>query len=262
MRREDIERIGRMHYQATLDRKLIMPPSYEFPDINNEDAYAIASVMVEEYVKNGRHPSGKKVGLTSNAMRKLAGIEEPDYGIIFQEDCYENESVIPFDEVYCQPAIEAELAFKLKEDLDYEKIDAEMVLNATEYIVPCLEIVDIRQLNDRPRKIFDTVADNAAFGGYVVGDYPIYPGETDLGLISFIFEKNHKQLETSCGAAILDDPAKSIAWLGEKFYSLGNPLKKGELVLAGSAVKAVPVEKGDYICCQYGRYGTVGVKFQ
>ena len=78
MKREDIERIGRMHYQATLDHKLIMPPSYDFPDINYEDAYAIASVMVEEYVKNGRHPSGKKVGLTSNAMRKLAGIEEPE----------------------------------------------------------------------------------------------------------------------------------------------------------------------------------------
>lgn len=262
MDRESIKVQGKLHYQATLDRKLITPPSYLFPDIDYEDAYAIASEMVNEYIKNGRHPSGKKVGLTSNAMRRLAGIEEPDYGIIFYEDCYENEAVIPFDGVYCQPAIEAELAFMLKADLDSEHVTSDMVLEATEYIVPCLEIVDMRQFNDRPRKIFDTVADNAAFGGYVLGDYPIKPYETDLGLVSFIFEKNYKQLETSCGAAILDDPAKSVAWLAEKFYSLGNPLKKGEIVLAGSAVRAVPVEKGDYICCKYGKYGTVSVKFE
>lgn len=261
MKREDIIQAGKMHYMETIDKKLITPPSYLYPDINYQDAYAIASVMVEEYVKHGRHTSGKKVGLTSNVMRKLAGIEEPDYGIIFWDDCYENDSVIQFEGVFCQPAIEAELAFKLREDLDYDKVTEEMVVQATEYVVPCLEIVDIRQHNDRPRTIFDTVADNAAFGGYVLGDTPIDPRETDLGLISFIFERNQQQLETSCGAAILDGPAKSVAWLAEKFSSLGNPLKKGEIILAGSAVKAVNVSKGDYFCCKYGRYGSVGVKF-
>lgn len=260
MTKEEREEQGRRHYQAAVSKELLMPPSYLFEDITYEEAYGIATEMVKEYVKNGRHISGKKVGLTSNAMRKLAGIEEPDYGLIFYEDCFENEAVVKAEH-YCQPAVEAELAFKLKADLCGNRITEEQVLAATEYIVPCLEIVDMRQKNDRPRKIFDTIADNAAFGGYVLGDYPIGPYETDLGQISFIFEKNNRQVETSCGAAILDHPAKSVAWLAEKFCSLGNPLKKGEIILAGSAVKALNAQKGDHFCCRYGQYGTVSVTF-
>lgn len=260
MTKKEIIEQGQAHYNATVTRKLITPPSYIYKDINYEDAYAIATEMVAQYVKHGRHISGKKVGLTSNVMRKLAGIDEPDYGLIFYEDCFENDAVVSFER-FCQPAVEAELAFKLKQNLEGEHITADQVLEATKYIVPCMEIVDMRQYNDRPRKIFDTVADNAAFGAYVLGDYPIRPYETNLGKIGFIFEKNNQQVETSCGAAIFDHPAKSVAWLANKFASLGNPLKAGEIILAGSAVKALNAQKGDYFRCCYGKYGSVSVSF-
>lgn len=260
MTRDQIVEQGKLHYQATVAKTPIAPPSFTYLNMDYDDAYAIEGVMVEEYIKNGYTVSGKKVGLTSNAMRHLAGIDEPDYGIIFHEAAFVNESTVPYKR-FVQPAIEAELAFVLKKDLEGDKITVEDVLEATEYVVPCLEIVDIRQTPIENRKIFDSIADNASFGGYVLGDTPIMPYQADFGLVGFVFEYNNNQVEVSSGAAILDHPANSIAWLARKFTELGNPLKKGELVLAGSAIAALPADQGDCFRCRYGKWGDVSVRF-
>lgn len=260
MTKSQIIEQGKLHYQAALTKTPIAPPSRTYPNMDYEDAYSIASVMVGEYVKAGHTIAGKKVGLTSKAMQRLAGISEPDYGYIFHSGAYTNESSVPWDS-FVQPAIEAELAFMLKEDLNGEHITAEDVLAATEYVVPCLEIVDIRQSPIENRLIFDSIADNASYGGHVLGDIPILPNQVDLGLVGFTFECNNTQVEVSSGAAILDHPANSLAWLANKFMSLNDPLKKGELVLAGSAVAALPADRGDYFRCRYGKFGDVAVKF-
>lgn len=257
---EQIEEQGKLHFEAIRTRKLLTPPSYLYPDMGYDDAYAIASAMVKEYQKAGFTASGKKVGLTSNVMRKHAGISEPDYGIIFHELCYSNESDVEFEK-FAQPLIEAELCFKLSKDLQGESISVEQVLASTEYIVPALEIVDIRQKIDKPRKIFDTVADNASFGAYVLGDTPIKPYQIDLGLVGFVFEHNNHQVEVSCGAAVLDHPAKSVAWLAKRFTQLGNPLKAGEMVMSGSAITILAAQKGDNFRCRYGRLGEVSANF-
>lgn len=260
MTQEQIQEQGIVHYQAIKKKHIVTPPSYLYPNMDYDDAYAIAAKIVAEYVKDGFTISGKKVGLTSNAMRKLSQIPEPDYGIIFHELCYTNESQVCIKD-FSQPGIEAELAFKLKEDLIGKNITVDQVLAATEYVVPCLELVDVRQFVDRPRKIFDTVADNASFGAYIIGDMPIRPYEVDFGLVGFIFEKNNIQVDVACGTAILDHPANAIAWLANKYNSLGSPLKKGELVLCGSAITLLMAHKGDHFRCRYGKFGEVSVSF-
>ena len=90
---------------------------------------------------------------------------------------------------------------------------------------------------------------------------PLKPGQVDLTLVPYIFEINHRQQEVSCGAAVYNDPAKSVAWLAERFTQLGNPLKAGEIILSGSAVSSVAVQAGDYLRCTFGPFGEVSCSF-
>ena len=126
----------------------------------------------------------------------------------------------------------------------------------------CMEVVDFRIFRDKVQRLVqDSIADNAAFGAYILGDVPLKPGQVDLTLVPYIFEINHRQQEVSCGAAVYNDPAKSVAWLAERFTQLGNPLKAGEIILSGSAVSSVAVQAGDYLRCTFGPFGEVSCSF-
>lgn len=258
---EIIKELGEAYAHAYETHEQIDPPSVKYPEITYEDAYAIQRVFVSRLKEKGMKISGKKVGLTSNAMRKIANIYEPDYGFIFSELCYNNESEIPIEK-YIAPRIECEIAFKLCEDLDKPDITNEDIIKATKYVVCCMEICDFRMYRDKfQSKIQDSIADDAAFGGYILGDNPVRLDEYDLSTIPYSFEVNNKQVEVSCGAAVYNDPVSSMAWLANTFYKIGEPLRKGELVLSGSAVASVEVKKGDHLTCKYGPLGEVSCTF-
>ena len=257
---KEIKNQGLVHYQSIRHHTPVMPPTYLYPSMDYDDAYAIANDIVKRYQLDGFTIAGKKVGLTSQAMRNCGGIYEPDYGFIFNETCYPNETTLNMSD-FVQPGVEAEIAFKLKADLIGENISPDDVLRATEYIVLCLEIVDVRQKLDIPRKIFDSIADNASYGAFIIGDTPVMPYTIDLGLIGYVYEHNNHQTEVSCGAAVLDHPANAVAWLANKFYRLGTPLKAGEFVLSGSAITLQMAQPGDNFRCRYGKLGEVSVNF-
>lgn len=257
MNQNDIEKLGHALSAAAKSHQQIDPPSVAHPGLSYEDAYAIQKVMIQDMLAGGMTLSGKKVGLTSNAMRRAAKIYEPDYGYIFRETCYTNGAELALGQ-FIAPRIECELAFLLKKDLDGEHISKDQVLDSTEYIVACMEVCDFRIFREKfQRVVQDSIADNAAFAAYVLGDNPLKPYDTDLSLVPYIFEVNHTQVESSCGAAVYNDPALSVAWLAERFAQLGNPLKKGELILSGSAVESVAVKSGDYLRCSFGPFGEV-----
>ncbi len=259
--RTEIEQFGHRLAESSRTHQQIDQPSVTYPDITYEEAYAIQRVMVEDLVADGMTISGKKVGLTSSAMRRAANIYEPDYGYIFHQRCYGNGVTLPMDQ-FTAPRIECELAFLLKKDLVGEHITREQVLSATEYIAACLEVVDFRIFRDKVQRLVqDSIADNAAFGAYILGDIPLGPGDVDLALVPYIFEVNHRQQEVSCGAAVYDDPALSVAWLAERFTALGNPLRAGEIILSGSAVSSVPAQAGDHLRCTFGPFGEVSCSF-
>jgi 2-oxo-hept-3-ene-1,7-dioate hydratase len=155
--------------------------------------------------------------------------------------------------------VEVELAFILGDSLEGPDVQLHDVLEATEFIVPALEINDFR--TQMPRTIADTVADNAAFAAIVVGDKPIRPREADLRWIGATLSRNDVIEESGVSAAIMGHPAASVAWLVNKLHTLGEKLEKGQIVLAGSFARPVDISAGDVIHADYGPLGVIGMSF-
>ena len=160
---------------------------------------------------------------------------------------------------YCLPRVEVELAFVLGKPLKGPGVNLLDVLRATEYVVPAIEIVDARMQN--PRKIFDTVADNGAAAGIVIGGRPIGPMETDLRWVGGIMYRNSEIEETGLAAGVLGHPALGVAWLANRLGKNGVTLEAGHLILAGSFTRVVFAQKGDTLHGDFGPLGGVAVQF-
>lgn len=233
-------------------------PSEMFPDIIIEDSYAISSMVTDHFVTNGAKVIGHKVGLTSKAMQASSKIDEPDYGYIMDNVLLENGAKVPFEN-FCVPRVEPELTFILKEQLKGPNVGLVDVLRATEYVIPSIEIIDARVME--PRRIFDTVADNGAAAGLVLGGRPMRPDEIDLRWVGAIFHRNSDIEETGIAAGVLGHPAMAIAWLANKLAPFGTALEPGHMVLSGSFTRPVWASKGDTLMADFGPLGTVSVQF-
>lgn len=233
-------------------------PSEMFPEIEIEDSYAISSMLADHWVSKGARIIGHKVGLTSKAMQASSKIDEPDYGYIFDDLLIENGAKVPFEN-YCVPRVEPELTFVLKEPLKGPGVGLVDVLKATEYVVPSIEIIDARVTE--PRKIFDTVADNGAAAGLILGGRPMRPDDVDLRWVGAIFHRNSDIEETGIAAGVLGHPAMAIAWLANKLAPFGTTLEPGHMMLSGSFTRPVWAAKGDTLLADFGPLGTVSVQF-
>lgn len=233
-------------------------PSQMFPEIKIEDSYAISSAVAQERVKAGARIIGHKIGLTSKAMQASSKIDEPDYGYLFDDLLLNDGAKVKFDD-FCVPRVEPELTFILKEPLKGPGIGLIDVLRATEYVVPSIEIIDARVTE--PRKIFDTVADNGAAAGIVLGGRPVRPEDVDLRWVGAIFYRNSEIEETGLAAGVLGHPAMAIAWLANKLAPFEITLKPGDLMLSGSFTRPVWAAKGDTLHADFGPLGSVSVQF-
>lgn len=254
-----IDELGQALYQAAMSKHAYPVISHTYPDFDIPDAYLVQKSMLEQYLAGGYHFSGRKVGMTSQAMREQFQIDEPDYGYLIEELKFQNGSTLDASQ-FLDPMVEAELAFVLNKNLEKPGITPLDVLSSTEYIVPALEIIDARTQHF-DTTIADSIADNASFAAYVTGDTVFAPFDRDLSLIGMIVEKNGAQVTTSSGASVMGNPACAVAWLANKMQELGEPLQKGELILSGSFVSAVPVNTGDSITVKYGGLGEIAIKF-
>lgn len=233
-------------------------PSQMFPEIRIEDSYAISSAVAQERVKAGARIIGHKIGLTSKAMQASSKIDEPDYGYLFDDLLLNDGAKVPFEN-FCVPRVEPELTFILKEPLKGPGIGLIDVLRATEYVVPSIEIIDARVTE--PRKIFDTVADNGAAAGIVLGGRPVRPQDVDLRWVGAIFYRNSEIEETGLAAGVLGHPAMAIAWLANKLAPFDITLQPGDLMLSGSFTRPVWAAKGDTLHADFGPLGSVSVQF-
>src|SRR3954471_19055791 len=243
---------------AEREKKQATQLSVTFPGITIEDAYAISSAVAQHKIRGGAKLIGHKVGLTSKAMQASSQINEPDYGHLLDYMMIADGAKVPHAN-YCIPRVEVELAFVLNKPLKGPGVGLTDVLRATEYVVPALEIVDARIIN--PRKIFDTVADNGAAAGIVVGGRPVGPMDVDLRWVGGIIMRNSEIEETGLAAGVLGHPAMGVAWLANKLGSLGVALEPGHLVLAGSFTRVVWAQKGDTIHADYGPLGSISLQF-
>ncbi|WP_413247996.1 2-oxo-hept-4-ene-1,7-dioate hydratase [Sinomonas flava] len=230
---------------------------YEGMDV--EDSYAVQKLWASRLESQGRQVVGRKIGLTSKAMQAATGITEPDYGVIFDDMVLENGAVVDWKR-YTHPRIEVELAFKLGSDLKGPGITLFDVLDATEYVVPALEILDSR-IEMEGRTIVDTISDNAAMGAMVVGGRPVRPHDTDLRWIASLLYRNQEIVETGVAAGVLNHPASGVAWLADKLSQHGQELRAGDLILAGSFTRPMWVYEGDTVYADYGPLGTVTCRF-
>jgi 2-oxo-hept-3-ene-1,7-dioate hydratase len=262
---DEIRSAAERLHQAEKTRQQIRQLSLDHPGITLDDAYAIQKAWVAIKVAEGRIVKGHKIGLTSKAMQSALNIDEPDSGILLNDMFFADGGLVPSDR-FIGTRVEAELAFIMKQRLSGPNCTMFDVLNATDFVIPALEILDTRIERVDPatrstRKIFDTIADNAANAGIVLGGRPLRPGDADLRWIGALCYRNGQLEETGLAAAVLNHPATSVAWLANKIAANGLALEAGQVVLAGSFIRPIETRKGDTIQADYGPWGTVSCYF-
>ncbi|MGA9619346.1 MAG: 2-oxo-hepta-3-ene-1,7-dioic acid hydratase [Serratia proteamaculans] len=256
--------VQRLH-QAEQNCEQIRALSLDHPEISIEDAYAIQRQWVALKIAEGRTLKGHKIGLTSRAMQVSSQITEPDFGALLDDMFFNDGSDIPIDR-FIVPRVEVELAFVLAKPLRGPNCTLFDVYNATDYIIPALEIIDARSHNvdpetQRPRKVFDTISDNAANAGVVMGGRPIKPDALDLRWISALLYRNGVIEESGVAAAVLNHPANGVAWLANKLFPYDVELEAGQVILGGSFTRPVAARRGDTFHADYGPMGCISCRF-
>ncbi|WP_417277728.1 2-oxo-hept-4-ene-1,7-dioate hydratase [Celeribacter sp.] len=261
----DIDAAATALLSAEETREQIGLLSLKHPEITLDDAYAIQSAQMAQKLAQGREIIGWKIGLTSKVMQDALGISTPDSGVIYDDMDFADGCTVPADR-FIQPRIEAEIAFVMKAPLE-GKVTREDVLAATDFVAPAIEILDTRILRADPetgktRVIFDTVSDNAANGGIVLGPQKHAPEAFDLRWVGAILTKNDEVVSTGLGAAVLNDPVMGIVWLSERMGQYGQRIEAGQVVLAGSFIAPIECPSGTKIEADYGPFGSVSVNFE
>ena len=249
--------------RAEKDRVQVEHFSKRFPEMTIADGYAISRRWVADKIAAGRVVKGHKIGLTSRAMQQSSQIDEPDYGTLL-DDMFFAEGDIPVER-FIKPRVEVELAFVIGKRLEGPDVTIFDVLAATDYVVPAIEIIDARieqfdRTSGAMRKVFDTISDNAANAGIVLGGRPVKPDAVDLRWVGALLFKNGVIEESGLAAAVLNHPANGVAWLANKLAPWGERLEAGEIVLAGSFTRPTPALKGDSFHADYGPLGSIAFR--
>jgi len=256
---DTIRRYGDELYDSLISRVPVEPLTNREPDITIDDAYQIQLRMIQRRLDAGEVVVGKKIGVTSKVVMDMLGVNQPDFGHLLSGMVFNEGEPIEVAKMIA-PKAEAEVAFILARDLNGPGVTAADVLRATDFVVPCFEIVHSR-IRDWKIKIQDTVADNASCGVLTLGGTRRSPRDLDLALAGMVLEKNGEIISTSAGAAVQGSPVNAVAWLANTLGRLGITLKAGDIILSGSQSPLVPVKAGDSLQCAVGGLGSTSVRF-
>jgi 2-oxo-hept-3-ene-1,7-dioate hydratase len=257
--------LARELHQAERTRLQVEHFSKRYPELEIADSYAIQREWIRLQLAEGRRIIGHKIGLTSRAMQIASQITEPDYGTLLDSMLLRDGSEIEAAR-FIVPRFEVEFAFILARPLKGPGVTLFDVLNATDYVVPALELIDARiEQFDRetkaPRKVLDTIADNAANAAIVLGGRPMKPDAIDWRWAGALLFKNGVIEESGLGAAVLNHPGNGVAWLANKLAPHDEHLEAGEIVLGGSFTRPVACAAGDVFHADYGPLGSISVRF-
>lgn len=228
--------------------------------LTKDEAYHIQLKTINYKVKQGSKIVGKKIGLTSEAMQEMLGVDIPDYGHLLDNMLYKEDEVISISQ-FIQPRVEFEIGCVLKERLQGPGVTEEDVIRATDYVVPAIEIIDSR-IYDWKFKFEDTVADNGSSAGAILGESRKKISELDLSKVKMDVYKNDELLDTAYGSAVMGNPIKAVAWLANEVGVYDISLDADEIILTGALAKAVPIEIGDQFRAEFGNLGAVTASFK
>lgn len=239
--------------------------SLQYPGMTLDDGYAVQAALVAKKRAGGAGVIGWKIGLTSRAMQSALNITTPDSGVLLDDMLFADGATIPQGR-FIQPRIEAEIAFVMKAPLQGQAVTRDQVLTATDYVAPSLEILDTRILRADPatgraRIITDTVSDNAANAGIVLGAQRHAVDAVDLRWIGAIVSRDGVVEETGLGAGVLNDPVTGILWLVHRLAQYGMGIAAGEILLSGSFIRPVEAPAGSRFHADFGPFGHVSLNF-
>jgi 2-oxo-hept-3-ene-1,7-dioate hydratase len=239
--------------------------SLAYPGMTLDDAYAVQAELVAMKLAKGRKVIGWKIGLTSRAMQEQLKIDTPDSGVLLDNMLFSDGATVPKSH-FIQPRVEAEIAFLMARDLSGSAVSRNDVIAATAHVAPALEVLDTRILRSdpasgKPRIITDTVSDNAANAGIVLGPQRHRIEAFDLRWVGAVVKRNGVVEETGLGAGVLDDPVTGILWLVHRLVAYGQGLKAGDIVLSGSFVRAIEAPPGSRFEADFGAFGQVSINF-
>lgn len=255
-----IEQAARALREARHTRSTIARVSETYGIEGVDAAYAVAELNVRDAIANGRHIVGKKIGLTSKAVQQQLGVDQPDFGVLFDDMEYLTGDVLPGDRLV-QPKAEAEIAFVFGRDLDDELISWGRFLQGIEYALPAIEVVD-SVITDWRITLVDTVADNASCGLYVLGNTPRRVSDLDLAACQMRCSVNGAIVSEGSGAACLGNPLYAAWWLAKTLALRGQPLRAGDVVLSGALGPMVAVSSGARIDVEIDGLGIVGCEIR
>jgi 2-keto-4-pentenoate hydratase len=241
---------------ASLYRKACNPVRSIIGDTDIEAAYKVQEINIGKRISNGEKVIGKKIGLTSFAVQKQLGVDQPDYGVLFDTMQVLNGAKLSAD-LLMQPKAEAEIAFVMKDDLT-DDITMESLIKSIDYAVASIEIVGSRVENWDIR-ITDTIADNASASHFVLGDAKVKVDAIDLTGCKMTMTKNGKVSSEGTGAACMDNPLNAALWLAQVMAANGQPLRSGEILLSGALGPMVNITSGDSIDASIQGLGEVSV---
>jgi 2-keto-4-pentenoate hydratase len=247
-------------WKAEIERIQIEKITDSHPEMTVEDAYKIQLLNVAKKIQAGERVIGMKIGLTSKAMQNLLHVNEPDYGHLTDKMLLLEGEVCQISELI-QPKVEGELAFCIKKTLRGPGVTIADVYNATEWVVPSIEIVDSR-IKDWKIALPDTIADNGSSARFVLGSRMTPIGDIDMRLVGMTLEKNGELINSGTGAEVLGNPAAAVAWLANKLFEFDIELKEGSIVLSGALTAAQPAQSGDSFTVSFYGMGSVSVKFK
>lgn len=250
---------ARMLLEAYETGKPIAPLTATYDGMTLEDAYAIQLLQIDEFIAAGRTIKGHKVGLTSAAMQRLLGVNEPDFGHLLDDFFHLEHMPIPVDR-FIQPRIEPEVAFVLKRPLRGPGVTVHEAIAAVDFVLPALEIVDSR-VADWKIALFDTIADNASSGAAVLGSTPKPLHAVDLRLVGTVMTRNGVVVGTGAGGAVLGSPITSLVWLANTVGARGVTLEAGHVILPGAVCAMAPVSAGDTVTATFNGLGSVTARF-
>ena len=257
---KDFEAAAAFLWNARIHKKPGEPLTKTYPSISVDDAYQVSRKNYQRRILEGARPIGKKIGLTSRAVQKQLGVDQPDFGYLTSDMIIKDGGLLKRGSLI-QGKAEGEVAFFLKKDLTSRDLKFEDIVSATDFVVVCIEVIDSR-IQDWKIKIEDTIADNASSAFIVLGKEKKTLEQVDLKLAGMTLKKNGEIESTGVGAACMDHPINAVLWLAQTMVKLDDPLRAGDCILSGAYGPVVSFKEGDSCTVEINGLGFVSCSYE